>query len=172
MAIKSVMPSNHLILSHPLLLLPSIFPSIRAFLAASTNIFNQMPPAAWQIQSLGGRTLPAPSGSLSPVLFPACPTWGGPLCHPAHGHSCGQGERQVCPGLSSLSVPESLSKPLIASVRLALWNQSLIVTLSGYVGVDLALPATGAGTQAAGPTSQEEAFPASLCFPRFKFYLH
>ena len=31
MAIKSVMPSNHLILCHPLLLLPSIFPSIRVF---------------------------------------------------------------------------------------------------------------------------------------------
>ena len=31
MSIKSVMPSNHLILSHPLLLLPSIFPSIRVF---------------------------------------------------------------------------------------------------------------------------------------------
>ena len=31
MSIKSVMPSNHLILSRPLLLLPSIFPSIRAF---------------------------------------------------------------------------------------------------------------------------------------------
>ena len=29
MSIKSVMPSNHLILCHPLLLLPSIFPSIR-----------------------------------------------------------------------------------------------------------------------------------------------
>ena len=29
MYIESVMPSNHLILSHPLLLLPSIFPSIR-----------------------------------------------------------------------------------------------------------------------------------------------
>ena len=29
MAIKSVMPSNHLILCHPLLFLPSIFPSIR-----------------------------------------------------------------------------------------------------------------------------------------------
>ena len=28
-SIKSVMPSNHLILCHPLLLLPSIFPSIR-----------------------------------------------------------------------------------------------------------------------------------------------
>ena len=29
--IELVMPSNHLILCHPLLLLPSIFPSIRAF---------------------------------------------------------------------------------------------------------------------------------------------
>ena len=31
MSIKSAMPSNHLILGHPLLLLPSIFPSIRVF---------------------------------------------------------------------------------------------------------------------------------------------
>ena len=31
MSIKSVMPSNHLILYRPLLLLPSIFPSIRVF---------------------------------------------------------------------------------------------------------------------------------------------
>ena len=31
MSIKSVMPSNHIILYHPLLLLPSIFPSIRVF---------------------------------------------------------------------------------------------------------------------------------------------
>ena len=31
MSIKSVMPSNHLILCHSLLLLPSIFPGIRAF---------------------------------------------------------------------------------------------------------------------------------------------
>ena len=31
MSIKSVMPSNRLILCHPLLLLPSIFPSIRVF---------------------------------------------------------------------------------------------------------------------------------------------
>ena len=31
MSIKSMMPSSHLILSHPLLLLPSIFPSIRVF---------------------------------------------------------------------------------------------------------------------------------------------
>ena len=31
MSIKSVMPSNHLILCRPLLLLPSIFPSIKVF---------------------------------------------------------------------------------------------------------------------------------------------
>ena len=34
-SIKSVMPSNHLILCHPLLLLPSIFPSIRIFSSES-----------------------------------------------------------------------------------------------------------------------------------------
>ena len=31
MSIESVMPSNHLILCHPLLILPSIFPSFRVF---------------------------------------------------------------------------------------------------------------------------------------------
>ena len=31
MSVESVMPSNHLILCHPLLLLPSTFPSIRVF---------------------------------------------------------------------------------------------------------------------------------------------
>ena len=35
MSIESVMPSNHLILCRPLLLLPSIFPSIRIFSKAS-----------------------------------------------------------------------------------------------------------------------------------------
>ena len=36
MSIESVMPSNRLILCHPLLLLPSIFPSIRVFSSDST----------------------------------------------------------------------------------------------------------------------------------------
>ena len=36
MSIESVMPSNHLILCHPFLLLPSIFPSIRVFSSEST----------------------------------------------------------------------------------------------------------------------------------------
>ena len=37
MSIVSVMPSNHLILCHPLLLLPSIFPSIRVFSSESVH---------------------------------------------------------------------------------------------------------------------------------------
>ena len=56
MSIESVMPSNHLILCRPLLLLPSIFPSIRVFsnesvlhirwpkywsFSFSTNLFNE-----------------------------------------------------------------------------------------------------------------------------------
>ena len=36
MSIDSVMPSNHLILGHPVLLLSSIFPSIRVFSSEST----------------------------------------------------------------------------------------------------------------------------------------
>ena len=35
MSIESVMPSNHLVLCYPLLLLPSIFPSIRVFSSES-----------------------------------------------------------------------------------------------------------------------------------------
>ena len=37
MPIKSVMPSNHLILYHPLLHLPSIFPSIKVFSSESVR---------------------------------------------------------------------------------------------------------------------------------------
>ena len=35
MSVESVMPSNYLIFCHPLLLLPSIFPSIRVFISQS-----------------------------------------------------------------------------------------------------------------------------------------
>ena len=38
MSIESVMPSNHLILCHPLLLPPSIFPSIRVFSNETVHI--------------------------------------------------------------------------------------------------------------------------------------
>ena len=45
MFIESVMPSNHLILCHPLLLLPSIFPSIRVF--SSKSALNIRWPKYW-----------------------------------------------------------------------------------------------------------------------------
>ena len=45
MSIELVMPSNHLILCHPLLLLPSIFPSIRVF--SSESVLHIRWPKYW-----------------------------------------------------------------------------------------------------------------------------
>ena len=45
MSIESVMPSNHLILYRPLLLLPSIFPSIRVF--SSESVVHIRRPKYW-----------------------------------------------------------------------------------------------------------------------------
>ena len=45
MSIESVMPSNHLILCHPLLLLPLIFPSIRVF--SNESVLRIMWPEYW-----------------------------------------------------------------------------------------------------------------------------
>ena len=45
MSIESVMPSNHLILCHPLLLLPSIFPSIRVY--SSESVLHITWPKYW-----------------------------------------------------------------------------------------------------------------------------
>ena len=63
MPIESVMPSNHLILCHPLLLLPSILPSIRVF--SMSQLF------AWGGQSTGvsalASFLPKKSQSWSPL---------------------------------------------------------------------------------------------------------
>ena len=42
---ESVMPSNHLILCHPLLLLPSIFPSVRVF--SNQSVLCIMGPKYW-----------------------------------------------------------------------------------------------------------------------------
>ena len=50
MAIKSVMPSNHLILSHPLLLLPSIFPSIRGF--SNESVLRIRWPKYWSVEKV------------------------------------------------------------------------------------------------------------------------
>ena len=46
-SVDSVMPSNHLILCHPLLLLPSIFPSIRVF--SKESILHIRWPKYWSL---------------------------------------------------------------------------------------------------------------------------
>ena len=48
MSIELVMPSNHLILCHPLLLLPSVFPSIRVF--SSESDLHIRPPKYWSFR--------------------------------------------------------------------------------------------------------------------------
>ena len=49
MSITSVMPSNHLILSHPLLLLPSVLPSIRVF--SSESVLHIRWPKYWSLST-------------------------------------------------------------------------------------------------------------------------
>ena len=79
MSIESVMPSNHPILCHPLLLLPSIFPSIRVF--SSESVLHIMWPKNWSFSIspsngysglISFRTdwcdLPAVQGTLSSLL--------------------------------------------------------------------------------------------------------
>ena len=48
MSIKLVMPSNHLILCHPLLRLPSIFPSIRVF--SKQSVLHIRWPKCWSFR--------------------------------------------------------------------------------------------------------------------------
>ena len=48
MSIKSVMPSNHFILCRPLLLLPSVFPSIRVF--SSESVLRVRWPKCWSFR--------------------------------------------------------------------------------------------------------------------------
>ena len=81
MPIESVMPSNHLILCHPLLLLPSIFPSIRVF--SNESAFCIRWPKYWNFSfsiipskehpglisfRMDGLDLPAVQGTLKSLL--------------------------------------------------------------------------------------------------------
>ena len=62
MSIKSVMPSNHLILYHPLLLLHSIFPSVRVF--SNESVLHIRWPKYWSFSfSI------SPSNEVLPILF-------------------------------------------------------------------------------------------------------
>ena len=63
MSIESVMPSNHLILCHPLLLAPSIIPSIRIF--SNESAFCIRWPKYWRVSALA-LFLPKKSQGQSP----------------------------------------------------------------------------------------------------------
>ena len=60
MSIESVMPSNHLILCHPLLFLPSIFPNIRVF--SSESVLHIRWPKYWSFSI-------SPSNEYSGLIF-------------------------------------------------------------------------------------------------------
>ena len=62
MSVESVIPSNHLILFHPLLLLPSIFPSIRGF--SNESALHIKWPKYWSF-----RFRTSPSNEYSELIF-------------------------------------------------------------------------------------------------------
>ena len=62
--VELVMPSNHLILCHPLLLLPSIFPSIRVF--SNKSVLRIMWPKYWSF-SFTASVLPMNTQDWSPL---------------------------------------------------------------------------------------------------------
>ena len=106
MPIELVMPSNHLILCHPLLLLPSIFPSIRVFSNESVLIrqpkywsfsFNISPSNEYSgliSFRIDGFDLLAVQGTLKSLLhhhsskasIPQCSLLYGPILTSIHDH--------------------------------------------------------------------------------------
>ena len=67
MSIESVIPSNHLILCHPLLLLPSIFPSIRVF--SNESVLHIRWPKYW---SFSFHISPSNTQDWSPLGWTGC----------------------------------------------------------------------------------------------------
>ena len=116
MSIESVMPSNHLILCCPLLLLPSIFPSIRVF--SSESALRIRWPKYWSfsfnIRTIGNiklahNTLPLFCSWQSPLRFVCLVVFTGHgsfhdlFCfwqlhesHPLHGLVQNRGRATVC----------------------------------------------------------------------------
>ena len=81
MSIESLMPSNHLILYHPLLLLPSVFPSIRVF--SNESALHIRWPKYWNFsfsisssKEYSGLTSFSDSSTLLQEHIGHLPTWG------------------------------------------------------------------------------------------------
>ena len=80
MSIESVMPSNHLILCHPLLLLPSIFPRIRVFSNIAMNNQGWFPLGLTGLISLLSKGLPRSNGQQDITPRTPSATPGRPPC--------------------------------------------------------------------------------------------
>ena len=103
MSIESVMPSNHIILCHPFLLLPSIFPSIRVF--SNESILRIRRPKYWSFSFSisssndysGLISLEVQWGQSEPAELQAQVSWWGW----AGGHT---GDRSVSRGCAYISL--------------------------------------------------------------------
>ena len=83
MSIESGMPSNRLILCHPLLLLPSVFPKIRVFFSPIYLLFIEfvndtvfaMPNHAWEFKERNGTMDSLIHPSYSILKLDSCALW-------------------------------------------------------------------------------------------------
>ena len=88
MSIESMMPSNHLILCRPLLLLPSIFPSIRVF--SNESVLPIRWPKYWNFSFNIGSNSQQMGLNSQQMAFQGClhfgrlPRGGGGTCHNNH----------------------------------------------------------------------------------------
>ena len=88
MSTESVMPSNHLILCRPLLLLPSIFPSIRVF--SNESVLRIRWPGYWSFSFSISPSLVAQPGKLLSAMqetWPQSLCWEDPLEKEMAAHS-------------------------------------------------------------------------------------
>ena len=127
MSIESVMPSNHLIFCHPLLLWPSIFPSIRVFSKESALRIRW--PKYWSFSFDISPSNERSGGAQWPLQNSACPRWDSgphtcslphssqscPLSLPpagwqTHAYGAKGGNQVLC--LTLASSPFPLFKPL------------------------------------------------------------
>ena len=134
MSIESVMPSNHLIFCHPLLLWPSIFPSIRVFSKESALRIRW--PKYWSFSFDISPSSERSGGAQWPLQNSACPRWDSgphtcslphssqscPLSLPpagwqTHAYGAKGGNQVLC--LTLASSPFPLFKPLPLSFILS-----------------------------------------------------
>ena len=89
MSIELVIPSNHLIVCHPLLLLPSIFPSIRVF--SNEPVLCIKWPKYWGFSfniSPSASTSVLPMTAIIIIIYLTSTCYNHIQCHQYHHHQC------------------------------------------------------------------------------------